>query len=125
MEERAGVLGRLKEEDALFLACDIVAEGAVAGSDQVGVGVDQAGEDRRLAVVPAGARSAIRRLDLCRTADPRNPITVDQESGRLPRAATGPVEETRRGDRAGGPTGDLGVRDTGAAGPDSDQAAGI
>jgi len=41
VEQRAGVLRRLEQEDVVVLLGDVVAEGPIAGSDQMRVRVDQ------------------------------------------------------------------------------------
>ena len=59
MKERAGILGRLQEQDVVVLLGNVVAEGTVARRHQVRVRVNQAGEDRAASIFSPLHRHAI------------------------------------------------------------------
>jgi hypothetical protein len=96
-EHRLGVHGRPDEQELLTLGRDVVTTGPVADAGQVGVPVDEAGQEGRVPVVVRRGAGAVGRSELGPAPDRPDRRAFHEDGGIVHRWRAGPVEQPGRG----------------------------
>jgi hypothetical protein len=99
VEQGAGILRGLEEQDVVLLLRDIVAERAVARRYQVRMRVDEAGQDRRGPVVSPVHGCAVGSADLGGAAQTDDAVPLDEQCRLVDGRGPGAVEEAARRDQ--------------------------
>ncbi len=94
VKKRAGILGRLEEQDVVVFLGDVVAQRAIARRDEMRVRVHQAGEDRAPGIVSSVHRSVVGHADIGLVTKTDDPIALHEQRGMLGGRDAGSIEET-------------------------------
>jgi hypothetical protein len=93
LERRSGVRGGTQENDVGAVGHDVIAGCPISDPAHVRVAVDQARQDRRVAIAVGHGARAVGRADLGPRADRADGRAVEQHGSILERSRAGPVEE--------------------------------